>query len=118
METLANHPLLMFMVSLPLLLFAAYFGVLAQMAWKPVRLGEQSEFAIVQSATLTLLGLIVGFSFSMAISRYDQRKNLEESEANAIGTEYARTDLLPDDAAAVATRGCSSDTSISASGSM
>jgi hypothetical protein len=47
------------------------------------------------SATLTLLGLLIGFSFSMAISRYDQRKNYEEAEANAIGTEYVRADLLP-----------------------
>ena len=31
----------------------------------------------------------------MAISRYDQRKNCEEQEANAIGTEYLRADLLP-----------------------
>lgn len=31
----------------------------------------------------------------MAVSRYDQRKNLEEEEANAIGTEYLRAQLLP-----------------------
>jgi hypothetical protein len=31
----------------------------------------------------------------MAISRYDQRKTLEEAEANAIGTEYVRADFLP-----------------------
>ena len=31
----------------------------------------------------------------MAIGRYDQRKNYEEAEANAIGTEYLRADLLP-----------------------
>jgi hypothetical protein len=43
---------------------------------------------------LTLLGLIIGFTFSMAVSRYDQRKNYEESEANAIGTEYLRAGLL------------------------
>ena len=36
----------------------------------------------------------------MAVSRYDQRKNLEEAEANAIGTEYLRADLLPAQAAA------------------
>jgi hypothetical protein len=47
-----------------------------------------------------LLGLIIGFTFSMAITRYDQRKNLEEEEANAIGTEYVRADLLPAAAAA------------------
>ncbi|MFX6225927.1 hypothetical protein ABTF68_20840, partial [Acinetobacter baumannii] len=46
-------------------------------------------------ATLTLLGLMIGFTFSMAISRYDTRKNYEEEEANAIGTEYARASLLP-----------------------
>ena len=34
----------------------------------------------------------------MAISRYDQRKNYEEEEANAIGTEYVRADLLPEPA--------------------
>jgi hypothetical protein len=44
---------------------------------------------------LTLLGLIIGFSFSMAIVRYDLRKNYEEAEANAIGTEYFRVGLLP-----------------------
>ena len=51
---------------------------------------------MVLSATLTLLGLLIGFSFSMAIGRYDQRKNYEEEEANAIGTEYVRADLLPE----------------------
>ena len=38
----------------------------------------------------------------MAVGRYDQRKNYEEAEANAIGTEYVRAELLPaKDAAAV-----------------
>jgi hypothetical protein len=36
----------------------------------------------------------------MAVSRYDQRKNYEEGEANAIGTEYLRADLLLDEDAA------------------
>jgi hypothetical protein len=63
------------------------------------RQGERHDFATVQTATLTLLALITGFSFSMAVSRYDQRKTLEEQEANAIGTEYLRTDLLPADLA-------------------
>lgn len=53
------------------------------------------DLDLIVSATLTLLGLIIGFSFSMAISRYDLRKNYEEAEANAIGTEYVRADLLP-----------------------
>jgi hypothetical protein len=49
-----------------------------------------------------LLALIIGFTFSMAIDRHDQREIFEEGEANAIGTEYLRADLLPPKAAAAA----------------
>jgi hypothetical protein len=35
---------------------------------------------------MTLLAHIIGFTFSMAVCRYDQRKTLEEAEATAIGT--------------------------------
>lgn len=57
------------------------------------------DLGVIQTATLTLLALIIGFTFSMAIDRHDQREILEESEANAIGTEYLRSDLLPTPAA-------------------
>lgn len=62
---------------------------------RPLKDDEREDLNVVQGATLTLLGLIIGFSFSMAISRYDQRKNYEEAEANAIGTEYVRAGLMP-----------------------
>lgn len=69
---------------------------------QPLKKDEQNDLDTVLTATLTLLALIIGFSFSMAVSRYDQRKNYEETEANAIGTEYIRADLLPaEDAAKV-----------------
>jgi hypothetical protein len=100
MAALADRPSLMLVVSFIGLLLAAMLGVVAQKAWNPVKTSDHNELAIVQSAALTLLGLIVGFSFAMAISRYDQRKNLEEAEANAIGTEYVRADLMPQSAAA------------------
>jgi hypothetical protein len=38
---------------------------------------------------------VIGFSLSMAVGRYDQRKNYEEEEGNAIGAEFLREDLLP-----------------------
>jgi hypothetical protein len=60
-----------------------------------LQVGVREDFDVILAATLTLLCLIIGFSFSMAISRYDQRKTYEEEEANAIGTEYVRADLLP-----------------------
>ena len=62
---------------------------------------ERADLGVILNATLGLLGLIIGFTFSMAISRYNQRKDYEATEANAIGTEYARAGLLP---AADATR--------------
>lgn len=89
-----NHPLVVFAISLVAMWAAERLG----MWWaqrRPAGDTERDTFNVVQGATLTLLGLIIGFSFSMAISRYDQRKNYEEAEANAIGTEYVRLDLLP-----------------------
>jgi hypothetical protein len=99
MAALVDRPGLLLVVSFVGFLAAALLGVVAQRIWNPVKAGDQNELTIVQTAALTLLGLIVGFSFSMAVSRYDQRKNLEEAEANAIGTEYVRTDLMPETAA-------------------
>ena len=88
MAELVDRPVLLLVVSFAGFVLAALLGVVGQKVWSPIREGDQNELIIVQSAALTLLGLIVGFTFSMAISRYDQRKNLEEAEANAIGTEY------------------------------
>jgi hypothetical protein len=64
---------------------------------KKPRLGadDRDDFNTVRNAALVLMALIIGFSFSMAVTRYDQRKNYEAAEANAIGTEYLRADLLP-----------------------
>ena len=95
MATLLRHPLYFFVLSFILLSAAAWFGALALRRRRDLEEGAREDFSVVLAATLTLLGLILGFSFSMAISRYDQRKNLEEEEANAIGTEYLRVDLLP-----------------------
>src|SRR6266566_8656055 len=92
---LMNFPLLVFALSFVVLLLAALFGDTIRTKVHALKGGEQDDFDVVLSATLTLLGLLIGFSFSMAISRYDQRKNYEEAEANAIGTEYVRADLLP-----------------------
>lgn len=55
---------------------------------------EVSTFKTLESAVLALLGLLLGFTFSMAVSRYDQRKNLEIAEANDIRTLWFRTATL------------------------
>jgi len=45
---------------------------------------------------LGLLALIIGFSFSMALSRFEARRDAVVNEANAIGTAALRARLLPD----------------------
>lgn len=99
---LIDFPPLVFVLSFGLMVAAAWVGDRMRRRRPPMAEDERDDFGVVRGATLTLLGLIVGFSFSMAVARYDQRKTLEEAEANAIGTEYLRADFLPaDDAAKV-----------------
>src|SRR5262245_2366276 len=100
MTYLAIPSWLVFVLSFLAMTLAAWIGALLSRR-RPVQTEAREDFGIILAATLTLLGLVIGFTFSMALSRYDQRKNYEEAEANAIGTEYMRADLLP---AADATR--------------
>lgn len=104
MEDLTHYPLLLFMAAFAALWLAGAVG-----SWlrtqNPDAGDEQTEdLGVILGATLTLLALIIGFSVSMASSRYDHRKSFEEAEANAIGTELLRVDLLPPADAANARR--------------
>jgi hypothetical protein len=92
---LMNSPVVVLALSFVFLFLAAHIGDLLRNRVLPLKEEMRNDFDVVLGATLTLLGLLIGFGFSMAISRYDQRKNYEEAEANAIGTEYLRADLLP-----------------------
>lgn len=47
------------------------------------------------SASLALLGLLVAFTFSLALSRYDGRRMTIVEEGNAIGTAWLRATLAP-----------------------
>jgi hypothetical protein len=90
---ITDYPALVFAISIVALSLAVAVGTrIAQR--KPYDEATRSDSNLVLGATLTLLSLLVGFSFSMATGRYDQRKNYEEAEANAIGTEYVRLELL------------------------
>ena len=101
MKTLLDHPLALFVLSLLVLWLSVQIGAFMRRR-RPLPQDERDDFALVINASLTLLALIIGFTFSMAVSRYDQRKNYEEEEANAIGTEYVRAELLlPSDGARI-----------------
>ncbi|MGB8629844.1 MAG: hypothetical protein WCD69_10695 [Xanthobacteraceae bacterium] len=95
MSRIIDNPFAVFFIALIAQWGSAFIGDHFRRKLHPLKEGEQADFDTVLTASLTLLALIIGFSFSMAVSSYDQRKNSEEAEANAIRTEYIRADLLP-----------------------
>jgi hypothetical protein len=90
-----DRPIFVFVVTFLLLWLASWVGMVARSRRGEFSESMRSDYSVIVGATLTLLGLLIGFTFSMATTRYDLRKSLEEEEANAIGTEYARVDFLP-----------------------
>jgi hypothetical protein len=95
MNNFTHYPLLVFVVSFIALWLSSLLGKYLRQRQRKLDKDLHEDFGIILAGTLTLLGLIIGFSFSMATNRYDMRRNFEEAEANAIGTEYVRVDLLP-----------------------
>jgi hypothetical protein len=57
--------------------------------------GTKSPISAVEGGILGVLGLLLGFTMSMAVTRFESRKELVLEEANAIGTAHLRTQLLP-----------------------
>ena len=55
---------------------------------------KSEGFGAVESSIFGILGLILAFTFTGTLSRYENRVNLVLKEANAIGTAYDRLDLL------------------------
>jgi len=92
---LLDYPVLIFFVSFAALWFADWLGARLRVRRKSIGEEERPDFDVVLGAALTLLGLVIGFSFSMAINRFELRGDYEEAEANAIETAYLRAELVP-----------------------
>jgi hypothetical protein len=58
----------------------------------------RSQISAVLTSLLGILALLLGFTFSIALDRYSGRSLAVVNEANAIGTAFLRTDLLPEPA--------------------
>ncbi len=56
---------------------------------------KKSQISAIQGSILGVLALLLGFTFSLSLQRYDSRSEAVVSEANAIGTAILRADLLP-----------------------
>lgn len=94
---ISGSELAVFLILLALMLGFAELGF--RLGW---RLHEKKDTARkgliggIQGAVLGLLGLLLGFTFAMAVQRYDTRRGLVLQEANALSTAYLRASLLPD----------------------
>jgi len=99
MPRLTDYPAYTFLACLILFWLA---GIISRVLYRRFHKTEPDteNYTLLLGAVLSILGLLIGFTFSMAVSRYDMRKNYEEEEANAIGTEWLRLDLLPAEQAA------------------
>jgi hypothetical protein len=82
-----------FLVSLVVILAATEVG-----RWLGFRAGDQGgdEVLTLQGACLGLLALMIAFTFAMALSRFEGRRDAVLQEANAVGTTALRARLLPE----------------------
>jgi len=97
-------PLALFALSLPLILALAVgmYLLLELGAWmgrKHLKSGKgliQETLGVIDGPIFALFGLLIAFTFSSALNRFDDRRKLIVEEANDIGTAYLRLDLLPE----------------------
>lgn len=94
--------------SVPLWLFFIAFAILVAVSIESgYRIGryrsrhtkEEREAPVgaIVGAALGLLGFILAFTFGLAASRFDARRQIVVKESNAIGTTYLRAGLLPEE---------------------
>jgi hypothetical protein len=82
-------------------LFVGILGCLEAGRWLGKRAishhgaGHQPSVSSLEGAVFALMGLLIAFTFSGALTRFDERRAQVVSEANAIGTAWLRIDLLP-----------------------
>jgi hypothetical protein len=92
---LANLPLpglFLFVLMSMLLVAIASHGVRRVLKAQEGR--EHSQEGYLVGSMLGVLALLMAFSFSMALDRFEERRHLVVQEANAIGTSYLRAQLL------------------------
>ena len=56
----------------------------------------KAQISTIQTAILTIFTFLLGFTFAMALSRFDNRKQMVVKESNAIETAVLRSQLLPE----------------------
>jgi len=91
---LASLPLWLIGLTLLLLFVALCEAGIRLRTLRPAHGAKSDAEGYLLSAALALLGLLIGFTFSMALNRYETRRERVISEANAIGTAWLRAGLI------------------------
>src|SRR4030042_3504694 len=90
-------PLLICLVLMGVLLVAKEFGFRVKERMRPGSDNiEEADIALIVGAVMTLLALLLGFTYAMSQGRFEARRQLVVEEANAIGTTYLRAKTLPE----------------------
>lgn len=97
-HALRIHPRMFFVLALLLFFAGTLLGSHLRLRQAERVEKDRDSFKTLESATLALLGLLLGFTFSMAVGRYDLRKQLEVSESTAVGSAWLRTTTLSEPA--------------------
>jgi len=88
---------LLYIITVVIVLLSVVCGLrLARYIRRQEKRGPEAPVGSIVAAILGLLAFILAFTFGMASSRYDTRKQLLLDEVNAIGTAFLRTDFLPE----------------------
>lgn len=90
MTQLVHHPAYLFITLIVLLSLAAALGAVGLQRAIPLSEDARDNYNVVQGATLTLLALLIDFTLSIAVSRYDQRKTTKKRKR----TQSARSTFV------------------------
>ncbi|GLQ91913.1 DUF4239 domain-containing protein [Dyella acidisoli] len=91
---LLDHPISLFAVAVAVLLLAHEAGFrLRALAKHREEQDWEKQVHETRNQIAVLLSLLLGFTMSMALARFDERKHLVIDEANAIGTVYLRATM-------------------------
>jgi hypothetical protein len=90
-----HNSLLIVLILLVSLILAVEIGTRAGLRFmRATDEAAKSQLNSVQASILGVLALLLGFTFSLSLQRYDTRSEAVVNEANAIGTAMLRADLL------------------------
>ena len=94
---LLDHPTVLFAVTCIVLLIMHEIGFrLRAIKQRDDDEDGRKQVEETRNQVAILLSLLIGFAMSMALGRFDERRNLVVDEANAIGTAYLRASMQVD----------------------